>query len=336
LLLYDARGWYRDTVGLTNNLLNVLASAPSTPERAEQKIMLQTSLARALLAAKGYTEETEQAYVRALELCESAGEIPQLFPVLRGLTSLYTLRSEHEKALQMGERILHLADQLGDMDMKTEGLLITGYNLAFNEDIQSGLERVEAAIALYNSRQQHTRRLGVGSNSAVVGLAVSAFFLWMRGFPDRAHSNATESIVLAQQLNHPYSLTYAQFHHGLLNMWLRNPEIALRSAEGVLELAEAHGFQIWSAIGACLRAAALIDMGVTDEGLTLIEQGMNTYRGLKTPPVFWPFTASSLCWCIWRSVKTRGRPTPYERKPGSRIGVKVNRSSGDRVLDSHG
>ena len=89
-LLYDARGWYHATVGLTNDLLNVLAATPSTPERVEQEIMLQTSLARALMATKGYTEEAEQAYVRALELCESAGEIPQLFPVLRGLASFYS------------------------------------------------------------------------------------------------------------------------------------------------------------------------------------------------------------------------------------------------------
>ena len=68
-LLYDARGWYHATVELTNDLLNVLAATPSTPERVEQEIMLQTSLARALLATKGYTEEAEQAYVRALELC---------------------------------------------------------------------------------------------------------------------------------------------------------------------------------------------------------------------------------------------------------------------------
>src|SRR5688572_6744095 len=86
-LLYDARGWYHAMVDLTADLLHVLASTPSTPERAQQEILLQTSLARALLATRGYTEEVEQAYERALELCESAGEIPQLFSVLRGLAS---------------------------------------------------------------------------------------------------------------------------------------------------------------------------------------------------------------------------------------------------------
>ena len=68
--LYDVRGWYHATVDLTNDLLNVLASTPSTPERAEQVMMLQMSLARALMATKGYTEEVETAYIRALELCE--------------------------------------------------------------------------------------------------------------------------------------------------------------------------------------------------------------------------------------------------------------------------
>src|SRR5581483_6533379 len=73
----DARGWYHDPVQLTTELLKVLSLAVSTPERVGEEITLQTSLARALLATKGYTAEVEQAYTRALELCERAGEIPQ-------------------------------------------------------------------------------------------------------------------------------------------------------------------------------------------------------------------------------------------------------------------
>ncbi len=138
--LYDARGWYHAMVGLTSDLLNVLAATPSTQESVEQEIMLQTSLARALLATKGYTEEAEHAYARALELCESAGQIPQLFPVLRGLGSFYGLRSDYEKAAEMGQRILDLAERLDDMDMRIEGLLVVGVGLAFGENPQSGLE----------------------------------------------------------------------------------------------------------------------------------------------------------------------------------------------------
>ena len=287
-LLYDARGWYHDSINLTNDLLNVLASTPSTPERVQQEIMLQTSLARALLATKGYTEEAERAYARALELCESAGEIPQLFPVLRGLASYYVLRSEHEKAAQMGERMLQLAEQLDDEAMKVEGIMLRGYNQAFLDDPRAGLELLEKAVAVYDLQRASVRHLGLGTYPGVISLTVSALFLWMLGYPDRAYKRAADSILLARKMNHPYSITYALFHNGLLNVWLKNYEIAQESAQALLELAKAHGFQIWSAVGSCLLGTALVGLGSTEKGLALIEQGLDAYRGLKTPPVFWP------------------------------------------------
>ena len=108
LMLHDARGWYHATVQLTSDLLKVLSTTVSTPERARQEILLQTTLARALLTTRGFTKEVEQAYERALELCDSAGEIPQLFPVLRGLAIFYEMISENEKGLQIGRRIMEL------------------------------------------------------------------------------------------------------------------------------------------------------------------------------------------------------------------------------------
>ncbi len=127
-LLNDARGWYHATVDLTADLLNVLSSTPSTPERVQQEIVLQTSLARALLAIKGYTAEVEAAYTRALELSEARETIPELFPVLRGLASLYVYLGQFEKGAQMGERILSLAERLDDASMRVEGHLVMGYN----------------------------------------------------------------------------------------------------------------------------------------------------------------------------------------------------------------
>jgi predicted ATPase/class 3 adenylate cyclase len=286
--LYDERGWYHAMVDLTADLLQVLASIPSTPERLQQEIMLQISLARALLAIRGYTEEVEQAYVRALHLCETAGEIPQLFPVLRAFASFYILRTEYDKAMQLGERILRLAEHLNDVDMKVEGHLVLGYNLAFVEHPQAGLDHLEKAIALYDPKRPRVRRLGLGSNPGVIGLTVSSLLLWMVGYPDRAQKRAADALLLAQQMDHPYTNAYIQFHTGLLYLWLRKPEISLERAQAVLHLAEEHGFQVWNAVGTCLQGAAMVDMGSVEEGLAMMEQGIKTYRVLKTPPVFWP------------------------------------------------
>ena len=287
-LLYDERGWYHALVDLSADLLKVLASAPLTAERSQQEIVLQTSLARVLLATKGYTVEVEQAYTRALDLCEAAGDIPQLFLVLRGLASFYILRTEYVKAMQMGERILHLAEQLGDINMQVDGHMILGYNLAFSEDPRTGLDHLEKAVALYGPALQRTRRVGLGTNPGVISLVVSGLFLWMLGYPDRAQKRAEDAIALAQKMDHAYTIAYGQFHAGLLHLWLRNPEITQECAEAVRAIAEQHGFQIWSAASTCLYGAALVGLGSAEKGLTLIEEGLVAYRGLKTPPVFLP------------------------------------------------
>ena len=52
-------------------------SPPARHARARaQEITLRTSLARALMALRGYTDEVEEEYRPALELFEGAGEVP--------------------------------------------------------------------------------------------------------------------------------------------------------------------------------------------------------------------------------------------------------------------
>jgi predicted ATPase/class 3 adenylate cyclase len=288
-LLYDARGWYHASVGLTTDLLHVLSTAVSAPERASEEIMLQTALARALWATRGFTEEVEQAYAHALELCERAGEVPQLFPVLRGLSLFYTLRAEVDKGLQLGERILEWAQRLGDPNMEAEGHLVVGPLVGVGIDAHDGLAHLEKGLARFDPTRTRARRFGMGNNLGVSGRTVAALLLWMIGFPERALKSASESIALAQQLDHPFTLCYALFHCGLLNLWIGNLEVAREWTREVVDLADAHEFPVWRAVGSCIRGAAMVGMGAADEGLGLLERNMKAYRGLKSPVVFWPF-----------------------------------------------
>ena len=73
--------------------LELLATLPETPARAQQELDLQIALAPALMASKGYAApEVEQTYARAQELCRQVSETPQLFPTLRGLCRFYYTR----------------------------------------------------------------------------------------------------------------------------------------------------------------------------------------------------------------------------------------------------
>jgi predicted ATPase/class 3 adenylate cyclase len=285
---YEARGWYHAMIDLTTGLLQVLSETQFTPARAQEELLLQTSLARALLAVKGYTPEVEQAFTRALELSQAVGEAPQQLPVLRGLTTFYVFRGEFEKSARIGEQILSLAETYDDANMRMEGNLLLGYSLAFLDNLKLGLDHLEKGLAYYDPNRQETLRFRLGNNPVVAGTTTSALLLWMLGFLDRSQQRIQKATDLARRLNHPYTIAYVHFHSGLLHLWRREGEQALSCAETVLDIARKHDFQLWNAVGMCLYGAGLAGREQAEEGLEYIRQGMIIYQGLKTPPVFWP------------------------------------------------
>jgi predicted ATPase len=287
-LLYDRNGWYQATVELTTDLLDILTTTPSSPEQAQQEIMLQTSLARALLAIKGYTTEVEEAYNRALELSEGLGEIPQLFPVLRGLSSFYMYRAEFDKGAQIGQRILDLAESRDDDHLRVHGYLVLGANTAFKDDFRDGLEILDKGIALFEREQHSLLPYQLGNNPGVVCYTTSAFYLWWLGFPDRAVARADRAIEIGTELKHPFTMAYALFHTGTLHMWRGEMDLARDRAQAMLEIAEEHGFQIWESLGSMIIGTTQMVSGQPEQGFANIEAGFERYQGLKSPPVFYP------------------------------------------------
>ncbi len=286
-LLYDARGWYQETIALTHDLLGILSSAPSTPDRATEEITLRTSLARALMATKGYSREVEEAYAAALQPFEGR-ELPQLFPVLRSLASYYIAQTEFDKGARIGREILKLAERQQDTGMLVDGHLVMAICVMTSEGIPAALEHLDTAIAQLRAGPVGSRPFRLGNNAGPTCFTSSAFLLWMQGYSDRAVARAEEGITLATQLRHPYTLAYVEFHCGLLRLWLRQPELVRTHAVRVLHVVQQHDFPIWRALGTCLLGMAEAQLGRAEEGLVKVNEGIALYQEMKTPPVFWP------------------------------------------------
>jgi predicted ATPase len=163
---------------------------------------------------------------------------------------------------------------------------------------------MDRAIAHYDPERYSTSRYQLGNNSGVIGLNVSALFLWMVGFPERALERANKAVDLARRLNHPYSLAYALFHTGLLHHWRREEEMAQECSRAVLDIAREHEFQVWEAVATCLHGAALARSGQAEQGLAQIRRGIDLYQALNTPPVFWPLLIFMQAEAFWMA----GRP----------------------------
>ena len=287
-LLYEGRGWYQGMVELTTTLLEVLAKTPSAPEHAQQEIMLRTTLARALMAIKGFTPEVENAFKEALALSEGQGEIPQLFPVLRGLSTYYQFRMDFDKAADMGQRILALAENRDDDLMRIHAYLVLGSNVGFFAGIELGLNWLEKGIALFDPHKQRLRPFQIGNNPGIVCYTTSAMYLWWAGFADRAFERAQKAIALATQLDHPYTMTYAHFHTGVLYLWAGELPRAHRHALAMREIAAEQEYHLWHALANILLGAVESSLGQAGAGLARLEEGFTAYMGHITPPVFWP------------------------------------------------
>ena len=317
LIVNDARGWYHDTVGLTRDMLGVLEASDGGPNRVSQEIALRTSLARALMATKGVTQETEDAFTSAVDLFERGADVRQQFSVLRGLASLYLYRGQLDRAAELGQEILALGERTHDPRMMIDGHLLVGTHLRSFVDLRRGLDHLDTAIALFPEVAAMGRTMRVGNDPRVACYTTSAFTLLPMGYPDRAVERMTAALDLALELGHPFTSAYARFHAGLLHLWRRDGAAALDLAVGLMEIAEEYGFRIWAAAGTCLAGAARVETGLVDEGLAGLREGMDLYRELRSPPIFWPF----LLFVDARASHVAGRPAEGLRRLDAAIEI---------------
>lgn len=190
------------TTSLTKGL-RLLFIRPDTPERAQQELALQMTLARALMASKGYAaSEVEQTFNRAHELCQQVEDAPQLFRVLRGLYVFYLVRAKHQTAHELGEQLLSLAQGQQEALYPLEAHGALGQTLFFLGAFAAAHEHLNHCMVFYDPRQGYTLHPRQGAD-LVANLSDSSWVLWMLGYPDQALQRNHEALTLAPELMHP-------------------------------------------------------------------------------------------------------------------------------------
>jgi predicted ATPase/class 3 adenylate cyclase len=286
--LYDARGWYRALAGLADDALGVVGSLAPSTERDVLTISLLSDQARALTALEGYTSEVEAAYERLLASVEGA-DYSRLYPVLRSLASLYSFRADNQRARAMGSQLLELAERTGDPEIRVEGTLFYGTGSSFGGTVEDGIAPLEVGVAWWRAHPYKSSHFRLGPDPRVSMLTALSLLGWWRGDLDTSLARSTESLELARQLDHPSTSGYAIYHAALLRLWREEPSEARELAVRVIDVADEHELRIWSAVGTVVLGAAATALGVGGEGLRWVSEGLERYRGLRTPPVFWPF-----------------------------------------------
>jgi predicted ATPase len=267
--------------------LELLITLPDTPERAQQELVMQTTLGPALLVTKGQASpEVLQAYARARTLCQQVGETPQLFQVLRGLWYFYLLRVELQTARELGEQLLTLAQHIGDPALFLEAHYTLGNTLNYMGEFAAAQAHLEQGIALYDPQQHRSHAVRYGQDPGVVCRSYAALTLWYLGYPDQALQRSHEALALARELEYPYSLALALYFAALLHQFRRERQRTQERAEAAIALASEGGFTVVVAGGTFLRGWALTERSPTpgagqgqgEAGLAQMHQGLAAFH----------------------------------------------------------
>jgi predicted ATPase len=271
---------YAEAMSHLTRALDLLTTLPESRARSQQELVVQMTLGMALRATKGSgAPEVEQLYIRAREVCERMGELPQLFRVLWGLWMVYNTRGEYQTALALGEQLLSLAQRLQDPDLLLEAHHALWAILFFGGELAAVQPHLEQGLRLYEPQRHRTHTaLYSGHDPGVCCRVIAGQSLWLLGYPDKAVANSQAALDLAQQLAHPYNLTLALSFAAVMHHLRREVPLTQARAEAVITIATDQEFPLHLAQVMPLRGWTLAENGRAEEGIAQIHQGLAAYQ----------------------------------------------------------
>jgi DNA-binding winged helix-turn-helix (wHTH) protein/predicted ATPase len=265
-----------EVIVLVTKGLELLATLPETPARAQQELALQIVLGPALIATKGtVAPEVEQTYARARVLCAQAGETPQLFPILRGLCLFYRNQGALSTARELAEQLFRLARRATAPTLSWiahESLGSILFYLGEYAAARAHLEQGNASTVI--EAQQSLALHGYYVVPEVWCLVLAANTLWCLGYPAQALWRCQEALTLAQALAHPFGLALARHFAAYLYQRCQDTLAVQVQANALLTLATAQEFPLFVGYGIFWDGWVRARQGQGVVALTQMHQGM--------------------------------------------------------------
>ncbi len=259
--------------------LELLETTPEIPERIQRELDLQIALGVPLVLTKGHAApEVEATYARARQLSEKVGSALQLFQVLLGLRRYHLARGELQTAHELGEELLTLAQSVQDPTHLSRAHMMHADTLDSLGEFAQCLEHSQQGMAVYDPAGCRSHMALYGNDTGVGCQMYQALALWYLGYPDQALKRAEETLTLAHELSHPFTLVFTLYYTARLHLLCREVGAVQERVEALLRIAKERGFALFEAWGTILSGWALAEGGKIEAGIGEMQQGLSAMR----------------------------------------------------------
>jgi class 3 adenylate cyclase/tetratricopeptide (TPR) repeat protein len=272
--------------------LDVLVGLPDGPWRQQQELDLQSALAPALSATKGFSAaDVGETLARARALAEELDRPECLVPLIFGQWSFHCILAEHRLALPLAEQIEKIGEARNDVGAQLLGRQARGLTRFHLGEFVTARGDLEGCLGLANSAY---RNIGGLSHDPYVGtLTWLSLTLACLGHIDQARSRMDEALSEARRLRHAHTLTHVLCMVNFFDWFTCSTKAHI---EELLALATDHGFRYYFGLALAYRGQSLIALGRAEEGVTLVTNGLAELRapgGIAYSPMLFTWLAEA-------------------------------------------
>jgi predicted ATPase len=206
-------------------------------------------------------------------VCEQLGDTAALIPVLSGLWSHHSARSEYHVAREIAADLLRFAEEKNDVSGMIVGNRSMGTCSYILGEFALSQKYFEHVLTLYDTSVHGSIASVAAYDPRVAALSYLSWNLLVLGYPDQALFWSEQSLLWGRQLGHPHSLGYALTWAAILHLLRRSD--ALRLLQELTTLCNQHGFSHFLARANIMRGYALAAGGETGKGVALARRGFD-------------------------------------------------------------
>ena len=269
--LAAARQAHRETVALSQRALALLAAMPGEIEANRLATALHLLVASARIALHGYaSEQVEQAYLAASTTAARGADEPRRLRIQLGLEAFHVMRGNLRQAGKIAEDAAAATGWDGDPRLALQARWALA-NVQFHRgQWRVALAGFEECLSHYHPGLH--RRSSV-QDPAIMCMGYSSWILFEIGQANEALRRIERMLLLAQELDHPFSTSVALAFAASLKRLCGDGEGAWPHAVDAVKVCERGGFEVWLAHAWMVRGQLLSDRGEVQRGAEDMERG---------------------------------------------------------------
>jgi predicted ATPase/class 3 adenylate cyclase len=228
--------------------LDLLNTWPDSDLRKKEELQFRALLGRACIFAKGWAHPSvKNEYEIALGLSKQLRNNREQVNLEWALTTYHLLRGEVRDAAIGGERVLGLAEQVNDPDLKhVAHSALTIYKFYAGE-FSNAIRHKEEALRFYRAEAREDLQRKFGTDRRLQALRGAALAHWCLGNHQTAldldEKQRSAAINGGHLFDHAYAMTISCILHSLR----RDARKTYAYAKAAIDIAQAHGFSFLEA-----------------------------------------------------------------------------------------